>query len=91
MGLSQSRTKQLITFLMSTCILMVLMFSLRAAADESACFSSLSDFRGKQISMLTGTSFDIYMEKNEILKGDVEKQMIACTKIRSILRNVSNI
>ena len=72
MGFSQARKKQLITFLMSTCILMVSMFTLSAAAEESAGFSSLSDFKGKQISMLTGTSFDVYMEKNEILKGDVD-------------------
>ena len=72
MDLSQSRTKQLITFLMSSCILMVLMFSLSAFAEDSTGFSSLSDFKGKKISMLTGTSFDVHMEKNEILKGDVD-------------------
>ncbi len=38
---------------------------------ESGKLKTMADFVGKSISMLTGTTFDVHMEKNEVLQGNV--------------------
>lgn len=58
------------------CLLAVLLVAasvLWAGAETEGRLKTLSDFRGKRISMLSGTSFDIYIEKNSVLQGDVIK------------------
>ena len=41
------------------------------AEETGARFRTLADFKGKNISMLSGTSFDIHLEKNPYLLGNV--------------------
>lgn len=61
-----------IFILITVCVLKILMTSRVMAAEGTEYIRSLEDFKGKKISMLSGTAFDSYMENNEILKGDVE-------------------
>ena len=65
-------TSRFLIFL--TAVVLLLVFSLKGTVSyaEGGKFSTMSDFIGKKISMLNGTSFDKYMEDNEILKGNVE-------------------
>lgn len=42
-----------------------------AGEEAGDKLKTLADFRGKKISMLSGTAFDVYMEKNSALQGDV--------------------
>lgn len=42
------------------------------AEESSGKIKTLADFKGKTISMLSGTTFDVHLEDNEIIKGDVK-------------------
>ena len=45
--------------------------SLLYVPSESGKLKTMADFRGKKISILSGTTFDVHMEKNSALQGDV--------------------
>ena len=52
-------------FLFLVCVLLVLVLCVPAALAKDGKFSKLSDFSGSRFAMLTGTSFDTILPKNE--------------------------
>ncbi len=53
------------TVLFFVCVLLVLVLCLPAAHAKDGKYSRLSDFSGKRFAMLSGTSFDTILQKNE--------------------------
>ncbi|MBR3326173.1 MAG: hypothetical protein IKG22_02475 [Atopobiaceae bacterium] len=54
-------------------MLIATVMSARAYADDGgAKYKTLADFKGSTVGMVSGTSFDELIEKNEVLRGDVD-------------------
>lgn len=64
--------KRVFFFLLTNFVLLMLIASGTIASESEGRFQTLADFKGKRISMLSGTSFDVQMENNDILQGEVE-------------------
>ena len=64
--------KRVFFFLLTNFVLLMLIASGTIATENEGRFQTLADFKGKRISMLSGTSFDVQMENNDILQGEVE-------------------
>lgn len=63
--------KKFFFLLLTIFVLLILIVSGSIASENEGKFQTLADFKGKRISMLSGTSFDVQMENNDVLKGDV--------------------
>lgn len=63
--------KGVFSFLLSISVLLILMVggNVGNASESAGRFRTLADFIDKKISMLSGTSFDVQMEQNEVLQG----------------------
>ncbi len=59
---------------LKTCAIILLIFCLAASSSNaaSAKLRSLSDFTGKKVAMLKGTSFESYLKENPVIRGNVE-------------------
>ncbi len=55
-----------------TILFLLLFVPLFVSYAGTSKYKTLSDFKGKKISILNGTSFDGYIEENEILQGNVD-------------------
>ena len=61
-----------ILILITACLITVMALPGRAFAGGDAGYQTMADFKGKTISLLSGTSFDVHIENNPVLQGDVK-------------------